>query len=205
MKRSIPVAIAIAVGLFVLLDSFITNRYIDSLGYFFLDSAIIIAAFAIVLGFFNITSAHLKKVKTRHKDWPYSIILLIVMWVVVVLGLASGQGPLNPVVHWIFQYVQLPIQATIASLLAFFVAAAAYRTFRMRNLESVVLLVVALIVLLGQVPLGRLMWDQLPVIKEWLLEVPSLAGARGILLGVALGTVATGLRVLLGIDRPYSE
>ena len=205
MKRLIPVAIAIGVGLFVLLDRFITNRYLDSLGYFFVDSAIIVAAFAIFLGFFNITAVHLKKIKARQRDWLYSIALLIVMWVVVILGLSDGQGPFNRTVQWIFQYIQLPIQATIASLLAFFVAAAAYRTFRMRNLESVVLLAVGLIVLLGQVPLGRLMWDQLPVLKDWFLEVPGLAGARGIMLGVALGTVATGLRVLLGIDRPYSE
>jgi len=64
---------------------------------------------------------------------------------------------------------------------------------------------VGVIVLLGQVPIGAYLWDRLPMIKAWILEVPTTAGARGIILGVALGTVATGLRVLLGIDRPYSE
>jgi hypothetical protein len=63
----------------------------------------------------------------------------------------------------------------------------------------------SIIVLLGQVPVGARLWDQLPVIKDWVLEVPALAGARGILLGVALGAAATGLRVLLGIDRPYAD
>jgi len=58
---------------------------------------------------------------------------------------------------------------------------------------------------LGQVPVGAVLWDQLPIIKDWVLDVPALAGMRGILLGVGLGTAATGMRVLLGIDRPYAE
>ena len=50
-----------------------------------------------------------------------------------------------------------------------------------------------------------MLWDQLPAIKDWVFDVPMLAGMRGILLGVALGTLATGLRVLLGVDRPYAD
>jgi hypothetical protein len=32
-----------------------------------------------------------------------------------------------------------------------------------------------------------------------------MAGMRGILLGVALGIIATALRVLIGADRPSSD
>jgi hypothetical protein len=60
-------------------------------------------------------------------------------------------------------------------------------------------------VLLGQVPAGSLLWEEFPLIKEWVLRVPTMAGARGILLGVALGIIATGLRILLGADRPYVD
>jgi hypothetical protein len=74
-----------------------------------------------------------------------------------------------------------------------------------KSLETGLFVTFGVIVLLGQVPIGARLWDQLPVIKDWVLEVPALAGARGILLGVALGTAATGLRVLLGIDRPYVD
>ena len=204
MKRRFPTAIAIAIGLIVLLSRFFPNVTLNALGYFFIDSAIIVAAFAIILGFFNIMIVHFKKIGNRQRDWPYSIILLIAMWIVLIFGLLDG-GAASPTVRWIFQYIQFPIQATIASLLAFFVASAAYRAFRARNFESILMLIVGIIVLLGQTPLGASMWDQLPTIKDWILGVPSLAGARGIILGVSLGTVATGLRILLGIDRPYSE
>ncbi len=205
MKRRLPTAIAIAIGLIVLLSRFFPDATLSALGYFFIDSAIIVAAFAIILGFFNVMIVHLKKIRSRQQDWPYSIILIVAMWIVLIPGLLDGRGAAAPTVRWIFQYIQFPIQATIASLLAFFVVSAAYRAFRARSFESILMLVVGIIVLLGQTPLGASMWDQLPAIKDWILEVPGLAGARGIILGVSLGTVATGLRILLGVDRPYSE
>jgi hypothetical protein len=74
-----------------------------------------------------------------------------------------------------------------------------------KSFETGLFVVFGILVLLGQVPVGAMLWDQLPVIKDWVLDVPALAGARGILLGVALGTAATGLRVLLGLDRPYVD
>lgn len=75
----------------------------------------------------------------------------------------------------------------------------------MRNLETLIFVLFTVIVLLGQVPIGIYLWAELPVIKDWILNVPALAGVRGILLGVALGTIATGLRVLVGTDRPYTD
>jgi uncharacterized membrane protein len=78
-----------------------------------------------------------------------------------------------------------------------------YRTLRLRTRESAVLLVVGVVVLLGQVPIGFQIWPDLPLLKGWLLDVPAASGVRGIVLGVALGTVTAGLRILLGQDRPY--
>jgi uncharacterized membrane protein len=74
-----------------------------------------------------------------------------------------------------------------------------------RNLETFFFVLFAVIVLLGQVPIGIYLWPELPIIKDWILDVPTLAGVRGILMGVALGTIATGLRVLIGADRPYID
>ena len=73
----------------------------------------------------------------------------------------------------------------------------------MQSWESAALLIVGTVVLLGQVPLGFQIWPQLPLLKAWLLQVLGTGGLRGIVLGVALGTLATGLRLLLGQDRPY--
>jgi len=199
VKRSVATAIAISVGLFVLLDFFVQNAFIGTLKFVFVKWAIIVAAFAMILGFFNVLIVHLNKILRFKQGWFYSIFLVLTMMIVLILGLI--EGPQGSLTSRIFQYVLFPLQATIFSLLAFFVASAAYRAFRLRSWESALLVITGVIVLLGQVPL----WGALTTFKEWILGVPNMAGARGILLGVALGTVATGLRVLLGIDRPYSE
>jgi hypothetical protein len=69
---------------------------------------------------------------------------------------------------------------------------------------TVLFLVTVLVVLLGSVPIffiGEV--TPLSALRNWLSQVPAIAGARGLLLGIALGTVATGLRILIGVDRPY--
>jgi len=118
---------------------------------------------------------------------------------VLVIGLLFGlnDSPIN----WLFENVYVPLQGAFFALAAFFIATAAYRALRARNFETMLMLLAALVVFLGQTPLLQTLTDA----KEWVLQVPSEAGVRGILLGVALGTIATGLRLLVGLDRPYSE
>lgn len=104
---------------------------------------------------------------------------------------------------WLFDNVLVPLDATMFSLLAFFMASAAYRTFRARTPEATVLLVVAVIIMLGRVPLGELIHEKFPQVCEWFMMVPTVAARRGILFGVALGSIATSLRIILGIERSH--
>nr|HPI25327.1 hypothetical protein [Candidatus Cloacimonadota bacterium] len=104
---------------------------------------------------------------------------------------------------WMFENMQMPMSATMFSLLAFYMASAAYKAFRARSPEATVLLVAAIVVMLAQVPLGVKISKHLPTISQWILDVPNLASKRGIALGVGLGSVATSLKILLGIERSY--
>jgi hypothetical protein len=110
---------------------------------------------------------------------------------------------------WIYDNLYTPMQATMFALLAFYIASAAFRAFRIRTTEAGLLAVAALIVMLGRVPIGSLAtswlptWLQLPAWQEWIMEVPQNAAKRAILIGAALGVMATGLRVILGIERSY--
>jgi len=205
MKRVLPAAIAMAAGFLVLVDFFFDNLYLNALGVTLINWVVIIAAFALILGFLNVLGFHLQKIIQRQEGWPYSIALLVVAGTVLFGGLTSVQGYRAPLVRAVFDYVQAPLQASIFSLLAFYIASAGYRAFRVRNFETFLLVVACLVVLVGQAPLARYLWEQLPALKDWVLGVPSTAGARGILIGVALGSLATGVRVLVGLDRPYSE
>jgi hypothetical protein len=89
------------------------------------------------------------------------------------------------------------------ALLAFFIASAAFRAFRMRNVESGLLLGAAILVMLGLVPIGRAISPMFPQIQEWIVDVPNNAGRRAIMMGAALGAIATGLRVILGLERSH--
>jgi hypothetical protein len=99
--------------------------------------------------------------------------------------------------------------ATMFSLLAFFIASAAFRAFKARNVTAVLLLATAFIVMLGRVPIGALITRSLPEnmqlgsIVEWILNIPNMAAQRGILMGVGLGMIATAIKIILGIERGY--
>jgi hypothetical protein len=93
--------------------------------------------------------------------------------------------------------------STMFSLLAFYIASAAYKAFRARSLEATVLLLAAIIVMLAQVPIGMAISRWIPQISDWILNVPNMAAKRGIALGVGLGMTATSLKIMLGIERTY--
>lgn len=101
-----------------------------------------------------------------------------------------------------FTHIMIPIQATMFSLLAFFIASAAYRAFRARSVLATVLLAAALVLMLRLIPLGPLT-GFLNDLSSWILLTPNLAAKRAILIGVGLGMVATALKVVLGIERNY--
>ena len=179
----------------------------------------ILAVFAFALGGANLIKSHGMKVAKRRSDWPYSVITLVSFAVVLVIGLlkvggAPGwQGAVTDAgtaFAWVFEAVNGPLQATLFSLLAFFVVSAAYRSFRLRSLEASILLAAATVILIGRTPLGVVVGDLYPdwltflrpdVLSMWILRVPNTAGQRAILIGISLGVVATSLRLILGLDR----
>jgi FtsH-binding integral membrane protein len=150
----------------------------------------------------NVVTVHWNRIQTKKPGAVYSVVLLVALVATLVLGYA---GPASENGRFIFEYILQPLEATFFALLAVFIATAAFRAFRVRDMETFFFVLFAVIVLLGQVPISIFIWPELPVIKDWIINVPTLAGVRGILLGVALGTIATGLRVLIGADRPYTD
>jgi len=132
----------------------------------------------------------------------YNIVTLAGLFVMALSGLIWGRGE-GSLFTWIFDYVQAPMQATVFSLLAFFVASAAYRGFKARNVEAALLLIAAVLVMIGRVPIGDYISSYFPTVADWILNVPSMTARRGIFIGIGLGTIATSIRVILGIERTY--
>ncbi len=208
--RILATVVAIVAGIFVLADMFasqfagevIFKQIINGVGFFLVSWTAIIVAFALLLGFANVVSVHWNQVRTRKPNWIYSGVLLLSLIATVLFGIS---GPNSENSQKIFEYILQPLESTLFALLALFIVTATFRAFRVRSLETFFFVLFAVIVLLGQVPIGIYLWSELPVIKDWILDVPTLAGVRGILMGVALGTIATGLRILIGSDRPYTD
>ena len=120
---------------------------------------------------------------------------LVQLW-----GAGSPQGR---VFNWLYDHVFYPCNATMFALLAFFIASAAFRAFRARNVESALLLGAAVLVMIGLVPMGRVISPFFPELADWIVDVPNNAGRRAILMGAALGAIVTGLRVILGLERSH--
>lgn len=162
----------------------------------------IIGAFAVVLGVGSLFQRHWDNIRRRRQGWGYSVVTLLSFAVTVFTGLKWGKEQGTPF-DWIFSDVLVPLDATMFSLLAFFVASAAYRSFRARTAEATLLMLAAIVVMLGRVPVGEQLYHRLPAATEWIMTVPTVAAKRGILFGVALGAVATAFRIIFGIERGH--
>lgn len=104
---------------------------------------------------------------------------------------------------WLYDYIFAPCNSTMFALLAFFVVSAAFRAFRARNTEAAMLLGAAIFILIGLAPFGRLISDSLPDVANWIIDIPSNSGRRAIMMGAAIGGIATGLRIILGLERSH--
>lgn len=202
LRTSISVSIVIAIGLIVLLGYFIDVPILVNLRVIFLQWAVILAAIALIVGVLNLLNVHWKKINTSQPGGFYSTLLILALLataVAVAIFRPTGSWSM-----WIFNNIQLPIESSLMALLAVILAYASARMLSHRlNLFSIVFIVTALIVLLGTASLPFLDLPVLSELRGWIERIPAVAGSRGILLGVALGTIATGLRVLMGADRPY--
>jgi len=211
MKRELPLFITAVIGLFMITQFFVPHQAISVPADFLQQSAVIVLAFSYFLGGANLLRINFDVIYRRQPGWQYKVVLIAAMLTTVALGAVEGVGFLNPGTKskWIYDWMYSPMQSTMFALLAFFIASAAFRAFRIRTLEAGLLAVAALLVMLGRVPLGNVATSWLPEairlqpIQEWIMEIPQNAAKRAILIGAALGVMATGLRVILGIERSY--
>lgn len=201
MRTRIPLAITAIVGLIVVIEYFI---YIPGLGTWVKEMqswGIILGAFALGLAAVNLLRIHSKRVTEKQSEWYNSLALVITLVVQTTIGLAKGTT--SEAYLFGFTYIMTPLGATIFALLAFYIASAGYRAFQAKNIDASILLITSIIVMLGAVPVGQVIWKKIPVISGWLLDFPNMAGQRGIIIGSAIGAIALGIRVILGIERGH--
>jgi len=210
MKITLPVLVGFVAGMIMLLQYFFPTRSLQAAYDEILDWKQVVIGMTYILGVWSLMRYHASKIQRRDEAAPYSMVALVSFVGMVVLGTVGVITDSSGAFDWMFEHVQAPMQATMFSLLAFYVASASYRAFRVRSLAATLLLTAGVVVMLGRVPLGSYfavpgMEDTLsiPALSTFILDVPNLAAKRGILIGVGLGIVATALKILLGIERTY--
>jgi hypothetical protein len=201
MRLQIPLLIILILGIFMALQFFVPHESSEFIYEYALDWVIIIGVFAMALGLWSLFLIHYNKIQKKASGWGYSTIAILGLVYMLVAGAIWGIAEGSPFMDF-FWYVYTPIQATMFALLAFYIASAAYRAFRVRNILSTILLVAALLLMLRLIPIGPLSVT-IQKLDLWILSVPNLAAKRAIIIGVGLGIVATAIKVVLGIERGY--
>jgi len=198
--RVITAVIAIAFGILVLCGYFFPAFAV--LQTYLLNWAIILAGVAALAGIFNLFSVHADKVRRGEKGGVYSALLVISMFVTFFLGLFLR--PEHSAMKAVMNGIIVPTEAALMGILTISLLYAAIRLLRRRvDVLSIFFLLTVVIILFGSATLPFGDMPLLGTFSRWVTQVLALGGMRGILIGVALGALTTGLRVLFGADRPY--
>lgn len=214
MREKLPLAALVIMGIFGLTYRFIPHPDAAAFNSYMRDTLLrIISAFALILGLGNLFMRHVNKIKHKGENWRHSWVLIISFVITAIIGLfggVAGEGSLPTQIGSfsfnitdIYNGIIIPLGATMFALLAFYMASAAYRSFRAKTWLAGLLLGSAFLVMLGQVPLGFQISPVIPEISQWIMEVPNTAAKRGIELGIGLGVLATFLKILTGIERSW--
>lgn len=199
--RVINAIIAIATGVLILGGYFFPQ--LAGVQTLLLNWAIILAGVATLVGIFNLISVHTDKIRRGEKGSTYSALLVIGLAATLIFGMLLR--PQHDAMQIVLNGIIVPTEAALMGVLTVSLLYAAIRLLRRRaDMMSIVFLVTAALLFLGS---ATLPFGDIPLIgtliRPWVSQILALGGARGILIGVALGTMTTGLRVLFGMDRPY--
>lgn len=205
MKKEIPIALGLMTGVLILFEYFLKDLY-PAIGRAATNAGnwgSIITAFAMGLAAVNLVVVHARRIRQRHPDAWMSWLLYAGMLIMAVTGFAAKGTAGERLYGLLFDGLYLPLGTAMFSIMVFFIASAARRAFRARNLDAVFLLGAGLIVMMGNAPVGKLLSPWFPKAANWFMGYPNVAGNRAIMIGAALGMVLTGFRVIAGMDRSY--
>ena len=193
----------------------------------------VVGSFSVGIGMISLLQFHARSIARRRTGWGNSVALIVCFVAMLTFGLLNQYAPTRAIIpalpfthgpqtsHDIFNFLYLGgyanLDAATFSLIAFFIASASYRAFRIRSWESTLMMIAALIVMLGATfgtaitsgihpylsPGVENPWANLRIerISEWLLTRINAPAQRGILFGIYVGGLAVSLRLWLSLER----
>jgi hypothetical protein len=200
VRRTLPLAVTFLAGTFIVLQYYFVIPGATALASQMVQWNVILAAFALALGLGSVVRIHLHKVQRKAQDWQYSVILLAILAIWLAVGLTDSTGGQN--YKWLWNNVLLPVSSTSYATTFFFVTSAAYRAFRVKNLQSALLLLAAIIVM-GRVGIFAVVAPFFGTASQWIMDIPNTAGMRAVTIGASLALVANAFRIIVGLERSY--
>jgi uncharacterized PurR-regulated membrane protein YhhQ (DUF165 family) len=209
VRQWIPFLFAIGTTLIVLLGYVFPNELSFNyrgqrtpVQHILAEWAVIVASFAFVLGLWNIGRVQISKAFRKRRIeslvFVFAALATLLLWLAVIFSPDQAVSDLaGQAVQGVFDYIISPVGASLAALVVVALTLTAVRMLRVRrSWWMAVFIPVVAIVLLTSVPPASLEPEFFSDIRHWVINVFGMAGMRGLLLGVVLGTAITALRFL---------
>ncbi len=228
LRRPMILGITFLGGLFFFLEFFLpihamptdddptaTGNFLTPLLVPFANASLVIGSFAVGMGVINLFQIHGRRVARRGPGWVNSFAFFVALFLMLTIGILNKAHPnsINKNLNQLLVVGTLQsLDATMFSIIAFYIVSAAYRAFRVRSVEATMLLITAVIVMLGQISIGQLLTAWIPdhglghdlhieVIRNWILTKANAPATRAISFGLGIGSLAVALRIWLGLER----
>jgi hypothetical protein len=205
-RRQIPVWLASILIILMTFEYYLEIELFSNLAKEIRTWGILLASFALILGAGGMILSHarnLMQISTRprlRERW-YSSVLIVTMIIFIAIGLYMN--PSSSTYQWLYTNIFSPMSMVVWGLPVFWLTSAAYRSFRARNIEAAILLVVGITTLLGFAPIGEAMFGGIQGASNWIIEVPTIGASRGIVIGAGIGTFSLAYRTLLGREKTH--
>ncbi len=218
MKRILIILIIFITGFYYFLEYVLPGETHLSDGVAPLgDITLVLGVFGFFLAIIHLTRSHLHRIQRRQPGWYNSFALILSMIIMAAITLWNYFSPdtsLTMAYDILFNGIFNPLKSTIFALLAFYIASAAYRAFRIRTVEAGVMMFVALFVMLGQISFGQQLTNglvdyeyakylQLHIVRHWIMDIWNGAAQRGIFFGALIGMLAMAIRIWLSLERGF--
>lgn len=202
LRRHIPVIIVSIIGLFLFFTYPFDNPAVIETAGVVGNWAMILASFALGIGAINMIVIHGRRVSEMRKGlWEPSVALLVTMAAVLLLGLATSVK--SDEYTMVYDLLVGAGRLTLVSLRGFFMFSAFYRAYRARALDGSVMMISSMILMMYNVPIAELLFPQLNVFTQWLLDVLFVGGERGLRIIGGIGMIVITFRILTAADRSW--
>lgn len=197
-KRMAPVILTAIFGIIMILNFFLNIPALASFAAEAQRMFVPIVASAGVVGGVNLLLYHFTSVSRRRGDWQLSALLIGTFFFFLVITITPG---LESFYALMYPAIVGRLKEATWALISLFMVSMAYRSFKIRNLETLLFTIGCVVILFGNAPVGEAILPGAVKALRWFMDVPTMAGMRAITIGVGLGIIAYGVRVMLGYDR----